>query len=120
MDWRRIPTTNSPWGEVDQADQIADDIWSVATPGHGGFYIGPESYSAVPAKVRRSLRGRRWFEEDVEMYIVLQFVWDRCNEWALGQIFPADRERLLEVAWKLAAKYHSDCLPALAALRDSP
>ncbi|GBF59161.1 hypothetical protein PbB2_02853 [Candidatus Phycosocius bacilliformis] len=62
----------SPWGHIQDADQIAPGIWSVSTASHGGFYLSQERMSALPDYLKVNTYGQTcWFEEDVEVSLVL-------------------------------------------------
>lgn len=56
----------SPWGTIDFVHPLADGVWRVATPGHGGIKLDRKRNAAVPAEARRS---GGWYEEDAEWAI---------------------------------------------------
>lgn len=62
----------SPWGQCDQAEQIAPGIWSVSTPGHGGIQLSQERRLAMPEHLKSvyTYAGGNWFEEDCDWCIV--------------------------------------------------
>jgi len=64
--------TSSPWGQVDQAEEAAPGIWSVCTPGHGGYLISTERRLAMPAHLKEvyTYAGGNAFEEDCDWCIV--------------------------------------------------
>lgn len=58
---------NSPWGQIDEIDPVADGITRVYTSSHGGYKLDAERNSQVhPAWRQRS----GWYEEDCEQHIV--------------------------------------------------
>ncbi len=58
----------SPWGHIQDADQIAPGIWSVSTASHGGFYLSQQRMAALPDYLKVNTYGQTcWFEEDVEV-----------------------------------------------------
>ena len=76
-----------PWGWIDNVDlplkfssQIGELIQFVSTPGHGGFYVSPESKKKMPEKIRAfntftqrhdgNLEGL-WYEEDCDICAVV-------------------------------------------------
>ena len=42
----------SPWGPVQQADQLAPGIWSVMTASHGGLLLSDARQTAMPDALR--------------------------------------------------------------------
>jgi uncharacterized protein DUF7007 len=51
----------SPWGTIDGVTELADGIWSISTPHHGGIRLSPARNRRIP-RVVRSYGG--WYEED--------------------------------------------------------
>lgn len=118
-----LPTDNSPWGIVDYWTQLAHDIWSVSTPGHGGLYVGDVSASYLPAEVQDCMDGPPWFEEDCEAVIVVALLWDRLNPHAVASTWSSmTRERALALAENTASYFESyaPCLPFLRAAHSVP
>lgn len=66
--------TYSPWGHNPDVTKVANGIWSVDTPSHGGYYLSPERVAAMPEGwASRSFNGNGrhgWFEEDVDWSMV--------------------------------------------------
>lgn len=60
----------SPWGKIDDASQIADGVWSVGTPRHGGIKLSRKANGLIPHQFR-SPNG--WYEEDCKQWIVVLF-----------------------------------------------
>jgi hypothetical protein len=65
----------SPWGKPDKAERIAEGIWFVSSPSHGGFHISKDRNAKVPMVVRamtsrHGLGFSGWYEEDVDWTIV--------------------------------------------------
>lgn len=54
---------HTPWGFADSVRLLADGIYSVSTPSHGGIKLSADCNNAIPDFMR--LRGG-WYEEDVE------------------------------------------------------
>lgn len=52
----------TPWGKADSVRPIADGIWFVGTPGHGGLKLIASLNAKMP-KIIRSPGG--WYEEDL-------------------------------------------------------
>ena len=62
----------SPWGEVQHSERIADGVTFVATGSHGGLMLDADTQSRLPREVRDCfLNGHGWAEEDCETPIVL-------------------------------------------------
>lgn len=56
----------SPWGKIQTVRKVADGIWWVSTPGHGGVKLNRTRNAQVP-KYMRMPGG--WYEEDCEWAI---------------------------------------------------
>lgn len=70
----RLPPLNTPWGMADHSKKIADGIYFVSTPSHGGYWLSPENAAKVPAPLAlwsdswarsKSRYPAEWHEEDV-------------------------------------------------------
>lgn len=59
--------TRSPWGLVQEAEEIAPGIWQVHTAGHGGIKLSAQRNRLVPDYLRCD---RGWYEEDCDWAIV--------------------------------------------------
>jgi hypothetical protein len=64
----------SPWGIIDCSEEIADGIWQVMTPGHGGIWLSPSRRQQMPAYLRNwtSKYGdvsNGWYEEDCDWVV---------------------------------------------------
>lgn len=46
---------DTPWGKADSVELIADGIYTVSTPSHGGILLLPERLAAMPNYMRRPL-----------------------------------------------------------------
>jgi hypothetical protein len=65
--------TNSPWGKPDSVTQLADGIFEVCCPSHGGIAVRVDLLDRIPARHRDYARrwshafswdNYGWFEED--------------------------------------------------------
>ena len=67
---RRHAMNKTPWGRADSNLRVADGIYYVTTPSHGGYHLTAARVEQLPAAVRdmgeADGRGGRWFEEDCE------------------------------------------------------
>ena len=64
----------TPWGWANPAydvEPIADGVDFISTASHGGLRLTPERIAQIPADIRKTMRGRKWFEEDCETPIIL-------------------------------------------------
>lgn len=63
-----LPPTTSPWGHVDNRDRLAEGIWRVDTPSHGGIWLSPARAKLVPRYIVAAsfLRRADWWEEDCD------------------------------------------------------
>ena len=64
---RAIEENNSPWGPIDESEEIAPGIVSVTTSGHGGLMLSEERQKAMPNHLRLDRAG---YEEDGEYNLV--------------------------------------------------
>ena len=55
--------SRTPWGKVDSVSEIAEGIFSVGTPGHGGLKLSRKKNSQMPSFMRND---GGWYEEDCE------------------------------------------------------
>lgn len=54
------------WGKADdKPNMIAEGIYHVTTPSHGGYWLDAKRYWAMPEQLRNcSFTNDNWFEED--------------------------------------------------------
>jgi len=71
----------SPWGFIQSATKLADDLFCVSTPSHGGIFVGPSLLERIPVEFRATrfnfrapLLGGHWFEEDIGWTIPAHFL----------------------------------------------
>ena len=64
----------SPWGYTQHISRLADGIYSVSTPSHGGIWVAPERNSDIPTVWRRATWERNalsgFYEEDCDWCLV--------------------------------------------------
>lgn len=59
--------SDTPWGQAQQVDVIADGIEFVSTASHGGYLLSEERFEKMPEGVyRQTWAGGRWYEEDCD------------------------------------------------------
>ncbi len=64
----------TPWGVADHQKTIADGLFFVETPSHGGFAVSEELYKKMPPVLRKNSQqynGFNWFEEDCQWCCVV-------------------------------------------------
>ena len=98
--------TYTPWGWTKDVVELAEGVWRVSTPSHGGLKLSRERWAELPAGLRAAMFTQTFAEEDCEEPIVRTLL-------GLGD----DRER--EMALKVAG-YFDRYAPALPHLRDCP
>ena len=96
-------TMHTPWGWTQDIEALAEGVWRVATPSHGGLKLSRERWASLPGCVRDAMLTPTFAEEDCEEVIVRTLL-------GLG----GDRER--ELALKVAG-YFDRYAPALPHLR---
>lgn len=94
--------TGCPWGNIDEAAEIAPGWWSVNTPSHGGFVLSAERLAAIPAAHLAASFGRQgergYFEEDCDWCIVAEAF---PEEWRAFVVEKLRRPELVDVAPKM-------------------
>ena len=95
--------TYTPWGWTHDVEELAEGVWRVSTPSHGGLKLSRERWDELPAELRDAMFTQTFAEEDCEEPIVRTLL-------GLGD----DRER--ELAFKVAG-YFDRYSPALPHLR---
>ena len=96
--------TYTPWGWTKDVDELAEGVWRVSTPSHGGLKLSRERWDELPAGIRDAMFTRTFAEEDCEEPIVRTL---------LGLGDARERELALTVAG-----YFDRYAPALPLLRD--
>ena len=96
--------TYTPWGWTRDVVELAEGVWRVSTPSHGGLKLSRERWNELPAELRDAMYTQTFAEEDCEEPIVRTLL-------GLGD----DRER--ELAFKVAG-YFDRYAPVLPDLRD--
>ncbi len=79
-------TTYTPWGWTKDVEELAEGVWRVTTPSHGGLKLSRERWNELPAAVRDTMLTPTFAEEDCEEPIVrllLDIGDDRDREMAL-------------------------------------
>ncbi len=73
MTWKLPATTN--WGKSDYSHKIADGVYWVGTPSHGGYIVSPERLAEMKPEYRAcSFTKDNHFEEDCSWCaVVLQW-----------------------------------------------
>ena len=98
--------TYTPWGWTQDIEELAEGIWRVTTPSHGGLKLSRERWDELPAEVRDAMLTPTFAEEDCEEPIVRTL---------LGLGDDRDRELALTVAG-----YFDRYSPALPFIRNHP
>ncbi len=60
------PPTSTPWGRSDRVTRIADGVYFVSTPSHGGAWIAPEHRHLLADIAGNWLGSDIWWEEDCD------------------------------------------------------
>ena len=98
--------TYTPWGWTRDIEELAEGVWRVSTPSHGGLKLSLERWDSLPAELRDAMYTQTFAEEDCEEPIVRTLL-------GLGD----DRER--EMALKVAGYFdrYAPALPTSATAR---
>ena len=64
--------TMTPWGAADHVEKLAEGIWWVSTPGHGGIGLSPARALHMPVGFETASTdgAGRWYEEDCAWALV--------------------------------------------------
>jgi hypothetical protein len=64
--------SRTPWGATDHVEKLADGIYSVSTPGHGGIWLDQERRNMMPPEfvAANFLGTAEWWEEDCDWSLV--------------------------------------------------
>ena len=98
--------TYTPWGWTRDVEELAEGVWRVTTPSHGGLKLSRERWAELPAVLRDAMYTQTFAEEDCEEPIVRTL---------LGIGDDRDREMALTVAG-----YFDRYTPALPFIRHYP
>ena len=98
--------TYTPWGWTRDVEELAEGVWRVSTPSHGGLKLSRERWDSLPPELRDAMYTQTFAEEDCEEPIVRTLM-------GLGDA----RERELALT---VAGYFDRYAPALPNLRDLP
>jgi len=62
--------TYTPWGWTKNVVELAEGVWRVATPSHGGLKLSRERWDELPTEVRDAMHTPTFAEEGCEEPIV--------------------------------------------------
>lgn len=95
----------TPWGKADDVKEVADGVYLVGTPSHGGIKLSPKQNKRIPV-VFRTTGG--WYEEDCEAAAPVFFL-DDVPAFADRR---ADAERQLKVwMWRKWEQFTGETIP---------
>ena len=100
--------TYTPWGWTQDIEELAEGVWRVTTPSHGGLKLSRERWNELPSVVRQTIFHQSFAEEDCEEPIVRTLLGlgdDRTRELALTVAGYFDR-------YASALPYLRNCPPA--------
>lgn len=66
-----MQTTWTPWGAVQQSEEISGGVSFVSTAGHGGLALSAERWTSLPGAIQETMMNPGYAEEDCEAAIVL-------------------------------------------------
>ncbi len=72
----RMTITTSPWGAVQECDEMAPGIWHVTTASHGGIVLDQAHADRIPA--------------DIKPFIGSGLYWEEDSDWAVPMLLFAD------------------------------
>ena len=73
--------TYTPWGWTKDVVELAEGVWRVSTPSHGGLKLSRERWDSLPTELRDAMYTQTFAEEDCEEPIVrtLLGLGDECE-----------------------------------------
>jgi hypothetical protein len=88
---------SSPWGIIQDSEEIAEGIIYVSTASHGGIWVAPELLSRITTEMKDYAAywsgSSQWFEEDCAA---------QCVVVSFPEHFEADQ---VERAWAIVRRY---------------
>ena len=66
------PPKGTPWGTADSVIKVAEGIYRIYTPSHGGYWLSDERHAVVLAAfgIQSTFAGGQWYEEDCDWSLV--------------------------------------------------
>lgn len=105
---RTMKPTDSPWGSVQHAEEIAPGWWAVETAGHGGYLLSAERNATVPANARHATfcgQGKSGvYEEDCDWAIAVALF---SEEWQAFHLAKGTPENVVRDHVAYAKEYYS-------------
>ena len=98
----------TPWGQSQTAEKLANGIIGYSTSSHGGIWLSPERTAQLPQGIDNFLHDLRWWEEDCDWavpYIVFQ-----ADIKAYGKAYKFEEN--LAAAYATVQRYHPELVPA--------
>jgi len=96
----------TPWGQSDSKEILADGIVSYSTPSHGGIRLSAERQAQIPAGVKNFLNTLEWWEEDCDW--VVPYILFKDDIQAQGTAYKFIEN--LGTAYQIAARKHPEIL----------
>ena len=97
----------TPWGWAEDMEELAEGVWRVRTPSHGGLKLSRERWEELPVEVREAFETPCFAEEDCEEVIALALL-------GLG----GERERMGALRTAGRFRSYAAALPFLEALAE--
>lgn len=64
------PPTDTPWGRAQDVKELADGVWMVSAPSHGGVWLSPDRMAKVPKLLKHAkFAPGPWFEWDQDILV---------------------------------------------------
>ena len=76
---------NTPWGETETVEQIAEGIQSVSTPSHGGIVLSAERAAMIPHTIEPFTGDYRFWEEDGDWAVPFLIFTDDMMNWSVAR-----------------------------------
>lgn len=97
----------TPWGQADEAIELAKGIISYSTPSHGGIWLSAERRKALNYD-KNFLRTDEWWEEDCDWAIPYVFFAEDIRVYGRAYKF----EENLAIALWTVKKHHPEFIKA--------
>ena len=99
---------NTPWGQADGAEVLADGVIQYTTPEHGGIWLSSKRREAIaPIGAKNWLGSMEWWEEDVDWSVPFWFF--RNDIRAFGNVEKDRMDMSERAAQATIRQYHKEC-----------
>lgn len=96
----------TPWGQADGGEVLAEGVISYSTPSHGGIWLSAERRKQLPAGINNFLHNTEWWEEDCDWCVPYIVFKDDIQEYGKAYKFIEN----LSAAYVIAKRWHPEVI----------